>query len=122
MELREFVAQTLTQIFQGVREAQSATAALGARVNPGRLTFADGVREHVTQRVAFDVALTVDKSDTKEGKVGVAAVFAAGVAGKLDSRNQVVSRVSFSVPIELPLSAPRDQGTDEAGPQAAGKP
>ena len=117
MELREFVAQTLTQIFQGVREAQSATAALGARVNPGRLTFADGVREHVTQRVAFDVALTVDKSDTKEGKVGVAAV-----AGKLDSRNQVVSRVSFSVPIELPLSAPRDQGTDEAGPQAAGKP
>lgn len=34
MELREFISETLTQIAQGVKDAQSIVAELGAKVNP----------------------------------------------------------------------------------------
>jgi hypothetical protein len=112
MELREFIALTLTQIAQGVRDAQGAAEAVGAHVNPvnlhlrgpGQLSEAakHGAGWNPIQTVTFDVALTLDKTDMKKGRIGVAAVFAAGVEGEIDTRNQRVNRVRFAVPILLP--------------------
>jgi hypothetical protein len=112
MELREFIALTLTQIAQGVHDAQGAVAAVGAHVNPvnlhqrgpGLLAEAAkyGAGWNPIQTVTFDVALTLDKTDVKKGRLGVTNIFVAGVEGGVDTRNQRVNRVSFAVPILLP--------------------
>jgi hypothetical protein len=111
MDLRTFVAEAITQIVQGVVDAQRAVESTGARVNPhglGRFgTPADalfvGPGNVPVKSVTFDVAVTLDKTDSKKGRIGVAAVIGAGVEGGIDTRNQVVNRLTFSVPLMLPI-------------------
>ena len=39
MELKEFIKETITQIVEGVVEAQSQIAAHGAEINPKKVEF-----------------------------------------------------------------------------------
>lgn len=110
MEPRQFVAATITQIVQGVVDAQAAVAQLGATVNPSGISRhgAAPAAHYVgpdnvpVQPVTFDIAVTLDKTDSKKGRIGVASVIRAGVEGGIDTRNQVANRITFAVPVLLP--------------------
>ena len=83
MDLKEFVKETLSQIFEGVTEAQKAHSGTGdgdgdASINPSvQLMADDGPKgKHYSTRddrlvhmVEFDVALIA--ADGKGGKAGV---------------------------------------------------
>lgn len=111
MELREFVAETLVQIVEGVQEAQTRTKDHGARVNPHLTTSADlAVKQGIliasgsaAQLVQFDVALTAKEGTGTKGGIGVVAgIFTLGSTGQSQAENSSVSRVKFSVPLVLP--------------------
>lgn len=82
MDLKEFVAQTLSQIVSGVKETQTEVAACGGQVNPhlnaspaelGRQGFLNA-GGRAAQIVQFDVALTVIEGTGTKGGIGVFAV------------------------------------------------
>jgi hypothetical protein len=111
MELREFVAETLTQIVEGVKEAQARAKDHGARVNPHLTTSAELAVKHgiliasgsAAQLVQFDVALTAKEGTETKGGIGVVVgVFALGSTGQSQAENSSMSRVKFSVPLVLP--------------------
>ena len=56
--------------------------------------------------VSFDVAVTVDNVEGDEAgiKVSVANFFSGKVGGEAKTANQKVSRVSFEIPVLLPIN------------------
>jgi hypothetical protein len=115
MDLQTFVAETLTQIVGGVREATQRISELGtnAKVNPVTVRYNDNPEARKTS-VEFDVAVTVvqQEDDRTNDKVaasaGILSVVSARIAGeaaneKLErSRNEMISRVRFSVELAQP--------------------
>mgnify|MGYP007123672533 CR=1 FL=1 len=111
MDLRDFVSETLIQIVEGVKNAQSNAANLGAKINP-HLTSTLGpaekqgflrTNEGYAQIVQFDVALTVTEGSGTKGGIGVfAGAINLGSSGQSQTENSSVSRVKFSVPLSLP--------------------
>ena len=95
MDLQEFVKATLTQVVQGVKDANEAITELGGSVSPcGNVE---------RQMIEFDVALTVETGKESIGKLRVAAWFIeAGTGGGSNAREQTVSRVQFKVPVLFP--------------------
>ena len=120
MELKTFIKETLTQIVEGVKEAQEGTKETGAKINPtfdkgqkGEGLKGDaakhgltvvGDRAHPIQMMEFDVKLTVDeRADKKEG-IGVSVVgIKLGSDGEKSSETSSSSRIKFVVPIVLPV-------------------
>lgn len=111
MDLQEFVKQTLTQIIEGVTDAQKQVSEKGGEINPHINTSHEQLgkqgflfsSEGPVQIVKFDVALTVGEGKGTKGGIGVfAGVVGLGSSGESSSENSSVSRVEFSVPLLLP--------------------
>ena len=79
MELREFISEVLTDIFDGVSAAQKRISDKGGEINPFVKTGTSGVTYAPVERTSnktlciaeFDVALTVADKEQKGGKIGV---------------------------------------------------
>ena len=111
MDLKTFIFDTLTQITEGVKDAINKVGednGFGC-INPR------GEKDLETCLVSFDVALTVEESQSntndiaKEtgGTLKIAGFFSLGHkkqnsnAQEIQDRNQSISRIQFSVPIRL---------------------
>lgn len=113
MELKDFVAATLTQICQGVKNAQQSAPG-NAVIAP--ITNKEGFASEYSKAqerpliVHFDVELNVAKSsDTASGRgsfdISVASVRIAMQGGSPASNSEAqksCTRVSFDVPILFP--------------------
>ncbi|MBO6892852.1 MAG: hypothetical protein JJ866_12995 [Roseibium sp.] len=103
MELKEFVAETLTQIIDGVKEAQAredgpnVNAAMSGAEFGGNLVNVGTYG--VATRVDFDVAVT---AESKGGAGAKLSVFGVGVEGGAGHTAGTANRISFSVPVRLP--------------------
>lgn len=110
MKLSEFVRETLNSVVSGVVLSQEDLKKTNAIINPstidenGFVSLSYGNKRIVN--VSFDVAVTVDNIDgDKAGvKVSVANFFSGSVGGETKTANQKVSRVSFEIPILLPIN------------------
>lgn len=111
MDLRDFVAETLIQIADGVKQAQEKTTGTGARVNPRLTGGATHAAQHgflpasgaPAQIVQFDVALTVKEGTGTKGGIGIfAGAITIGSSGQSNAENSSISRVKFCVPLSLP--------------------
>lgn len=113
MDLQDFVAQTLTQIIGGVKQAQAEAVGLQADVNPhlsssaeqaGKLGFfwAGG---RAVQVVHFEIDLMVVEGTGTKGAIGVfVGAIGLGSSGQSTAENRSSSRIRFVVPIALPQS------------------
>ena len=122
MDLKEFVSQTLTQIAEGIAEAQKGAAPSGAWISPVGSSLPDRPGATVVKSpngdryldsVHFDVA--VSASEDKAGKAGAQLrilTVGIGADANTSTHNASVSRVQFSVPVSWPVSA--DSSRDEA--------
>ncbi len=96
MKLEDFVAQTLKEIINGVKKAQSDTSQTGAVIN----TTPPTERSRI---VEFDVAVTTTEGTKTEGGAGVfVGPIGLGTRGASDASTSSVSRVKFSVPVQFP--------------------
>lgn len=100
MDIKEFISQTLTQIIDGVVNAQNQTCKTNAVVVSAGDNYI---------KVDFDIAVTVVEGKETGGKAGISVwSIGAGVTGKTESSSSTVSRIKFEIPIGLP------QGEDVA--------
>lgn len=118
MELKEFVAESVKQIFEGVQEAQSSIDGEDAIVvpsvvpksdadwHPSVVGYASKASKYLplVQMVEFDVAVTVETQGEKKGGIGV-VIGSVGIGGTKSSSDAAssVSRIRFGVPIALPI-------------------
>ena len=113
MELKDFVAETLRQIIDGVSVAQAHGTAKGRRVNPQGLTFRtdqgmqmfDGKTGQPAQLIEFDVAVSTAEGTQTKGGVGIlVGPVGLGSQGRSDAGRSSSSRIKFSVPVLLPCT------------------
>ena len=111
MDLKTFVSETLQQIIEGVREAQEknqkgqSPQGQGAAINPGS-KYGEGATGHRTppRTIDFDVAVAVTEGSESREKdsLGVASYVADNGERSASNSNSTVSRVKFSIPVNLP--------------------
>jgi len=103
MELKDFIAETLSQIIEGVRLAQervdgtNVNAAMAGAEFGGHLVNVGHFG--VATRVDFDVSVT---AETKGGAGAKLSVFGIGAEGGAGHTAGSANRISFSVPVRLP--------------------
>ena len=110
MKLSEFVRETLNSVVSGVVLSQEDLKKTNAIINPstidenGFISLSYGNKRIVN--VSFDVGVTVDNVEGDEAgiKVSVANFFSGKVGGETKTANQKVSRVSFEIPVLLPIN------------------
>jgi hypothetical protein len=117
MDIRTFVSEMLTQIVEGVADAQRRVdeGGSGAKLNPRQTHSANIERGlHEARPVEFDIAVTVANEDREgsESKVGGGLQVLSVVGVKLGAamaeqssgsqRSETVSRVQFSVLLAQP--------------------
>jgi len=115
MQLRDFVAESIRQIIDGVRTAQDYAAEHGSKVNPSNIWYRvdqgvvkiqDRDTGAIIQEVNFDVAVTTtDGTKTKAGIGVFVGPVGVGSHGQSEASNQSVSRLQFSVPVALPVTS-----------------
>jgi hypothetical protein len=112
MDLKDFVAGSLTQIIEGIRKAQADSTDSGAWISPTGYSLAGrketpilktATGEAYLHEVHFDVAVTVSDEQAAGAGAGL-RVFGAklGAEGSVTYQNAAVSRVQFSVPVVWP--------------------
>lgn len=110
IELKDFISETLKASISGVGEAQEHATDEMAAINPhgiqpnGGDYMMSGEGGIVVQEVQFDIAVATAERDEAEGGVGfLITVIGAGFKGTEETTRSAVNRVSFSVPVRLPL-------------------
>ncbi|MCJ7714530.1 hypothetical protein MUO66_08765 [Candidatus Bathyarchaeota archaeon] len=116
MELKDFVSQSLLQIFEGVKEAQTKTNESNGSIAPGgyRISTKEIPNHpsvvgfiHSTPVISVDFDVSVTTQDLSKEKAGlgifVAAIAMGGQIGS-ESLNNQLNRLRFSVPVMLPAS------------------
>lgn len=107
MELKDFVAATLTQICEGIQKARENTQASGAiiapRVDDNGLVLRETNNLKSTHKIHFEVLLESQAESGKDGGVKVAVGFLS-VGGKANSQEAAARthKVSFDVPLVWP--------------------
>jgi len=111
MKLKDFVAETLKEIVDGVIEAQEYYKGKDGSVNSKYLTFRNDQGMQMwhkdtgqpAQQIDFDVAVTTTEETETKGGIGVfVGAVGLGTQGKSDATNSSSSRIKFTVPIFLP--------------------
>lgn len=88
MELKDFIAETLKQINDGLKDSTTYTEKQG-----GKGTYSEPIS------VQFDVALTTSSKDEIGGgaKINVASIFNAGGTTSMKDSSEQYNRVRFAV-------------------------
>lgn len=115
MDLREFVSVALSQIVDGILDAQNYVKDKRAIINPAQNSeglyiprFKD--RAYFIRDVEFDVAITITSEDKSRGGIGVVASFiGAGLEAETRQADSNVSKIKFSIPVLFPMEERTDQ-------------
>lgn len=114
MDLKEFVSESLIEIFEGAKDAQTKIKEIGGEVNPmptgdhslltkQGLFIAHEDNRKIGSYVEFDVAVTITEDTGKKAGIGiVAGIFGAGTSAQESKADTSLSRIKFKVPIVLP--------------------
>jgi len=114
MLLSEFVSSSISQIIDGVLEAQKHASDRGARVNSYGTSITktsegavfDSSTNEFGQMIEFDVAVTTTEESGSKAGLGI-SIASIGIGGQIksDNSNTLVSRLKFNIPVFLPKQA-----------------
>lgn len=118
MYLQEFVQETITQLVEGLVEAQKKVKGKGCIIIPNEIWTPDATSQPMiftsprnkdnsgryVSMIEFDVAITVDNKEGLDGKlkVKVAGILDVGGGGEMAKTDTTTSRIKFKVPVALP--------------------
>ena len=112
MELKDFIAQTVSQVMEGVKEAQTLAEKVGGAVNPkGQLylttesaPFQDKETTRIGDFIHFDVEVEVIEGKAESGGAKLSIPSIGGLGGELSGKkeNRSINRVSFRLPVIYP--------------------
>ena len=94
MELKEFIAETIKHITDGLLE--------GDEYVKEKSKSKEGVRQRYTS-IEFDIAITTNKEDKDDigGKISVVEIFNAGASQSTISSISNQNRIKFSIDINI---------------------
>lgn len=108
MELKEFISDAITQICEGVKDAQERCNKVDAKINPpmngDSITGSIDMKYRKHSKVHFNITLQSFVDD--KGKSGIGVLLASvsvGTAKESSQGSSSLTSVEFSVPIALPL-------------------
>jgi hypothetical protein len=124
MELKEFVKETLSQIAAGIEAAQTEVRDCGGFVNPAHRVDPESSNEshfgvlNSGQNiflVDFDVSVTVVEESGEEAnaKLQVASLLKVGGGVETNTSNSTINKISFKVPLGLPVDAVSEEQLKE---------
>lgn len=117
MDVKEFIKETLTQIVEGINEANQQMGSKGAFVASSNLQENNGLpkggttyyedsnnRRHVVREIDFDISVSVSDTSQTEGKGGLQVYSLFHANGGVENCNSSNSshRIKFSIPLALP--------------------
>ncbi len=114
IELKDFVSKALTQIVEGVQEAQTALKGSGAEINPYMVDMQHSNTKDLCIRMGskvrvpiimmkFDVAVQATEGMGTKGGIGIiVGSVSLGTQGRTDKESSSTSRISFEIPVALP--------------------
>lgn len=116
MDLKEYIKETLVQISEGVESAQEEVRNAGGYLNPAisansRKTdqkhFGSVANGQNVFLVDFDVSVSVSEESGTEAKskIKVANFIDLGAGGNSDHSHRVTNKISFKIPLALPVDA-----------------
>lgn len=118
MELKDFIAQTIKQVMEGVRDAQKLADEIGGMVNPkGQLylspeaaPFMDKDTTRIGDFINFDVEIEATEGNEESGGARISVPSIGGFGGKLFRKrsNKSINRVSFRLPVIYPKGSYRE--------------
>jgi len=111
MEIKEFVAETITQIIDGVRIAQDYAKTVGAVVNAGEKygSYEEDQNEQakftspLAQNIEFEVYITT--SDSTQVQKGLQVFFPplkSGLSATDKTAESSFNRILFNIPVAYP--------------------
>jgi hypothetical protein len=99
MDVKEFVAETLKQVTEAVKENASTLKNGSGNVEAlKKINMFSHGRGFVTF-VDFDIAVT--ESSSKEGGAKLSIAGVGGIGGDLTQGTEVASKIKFRVPIQI---------------------
>ena len=99
MDVKEFVAETLQQVTEAIKENDSSLDTGGVNVESLKKINMFSLRGGWVTYVDFDIAVTESKSKDGGAKLSIAGI--GGLGGDLSEGTEVASRVKFRVPIQI---------------------
>ena len=108
MELKDFIKETITQIINGVVEAQEQISKHGAEINPKKVQFREAGQHNYynsgkPQNIDFDIGLTTIQKNGSTEAIGVfLGSISLGKKNEAEDEHTAVSRIKFSLPLVLP--------------------
>ena len=116
MNLKDFVKDSITQIIDGVTEAEKIISQKEAHVNPTYVNLSSDIvipRAERVHMLKFNVAVTEAKEASANaggkmstGLVGVFLGISASAGGEISKGSENLSRIEFEIPIAYPLTKP----------------
>jgi predicted ATP-dependent Lon-type protease len=112
MELKEFIAETLTQIAEAIEETQKRLKERGSKAivntnmtETGVGHLVTGGRRRPVEFVEFDVAILADEgTETKAGGgIAVASFLKLEAGAKSNQTKGSESRIKFKIPMSYPM-------------------
>lgn len=110
MELKHFISETLSQLIEGITEAQKNVEESTAKISPNfsytsRPELLLGKTPDGTHVISvdFDIAIDVQEGTKTQGGIGVVSgIFNLGSAGESSANKQSMNKIKFSIPVALP--------------------
>jgi len=100
MDLKTFVSESLSEVIQGIEEAQTATT--NSQINSSDVA---GYQQKVVT-ISFDIAVTVEQGmGTKGGIKVLSGMLNLGSSGESKKSDSTTHRIQFSVPVRLPFQS-----------------
>ena len=103
MELKDFVAQTLVQIVEGIDQANDSLS------NKSAFVVSSNIKTYVSN-VDFDVAINIQDSQSKTGGANIEVFSVLNIGGKGEKGliDTSTNRIKFTLPLALPTE-PEDK-------------
>lgn len=111
MELKQFIESALLDIMEGVKNAQDKCPHT-AVINPPVSNSTSKKTAAKTIDVAFDIEIGAETAENKGAKIGVAlGIITVGAGTDAKETGRSANRLTFSIPIRLPLADGEDYGS-----------
>lgn len=121
MNIKEFIVEAITQISQGISELKEKNDELGIIVNPNlqigekdKFVPTNKSSYHIQryiQNVGFEISVVVTDEKNGSGGIGVCLAGIVGIGAKTEDKNtnENVSKLTFSIPVCLPMTIVYDE-------------
>jgi hypothetical protein len=129
MKLGNFIAQTVSEIIDGVLVAQAYAEQKGASINPGHVNWSEQKQSFYMSTdevgkdpaplvgpIDFEILLTIGEDEKAQGGLGIfAASLGLGVKGEIKEYAETVNKIKFQILATLPQ---QEKSHKKAGQQS----